>query len=180
MHSRFSFIVALAVALSACSDTASLPSEPAHGAGAVTTVSPTVFIGRESSPSVPIQLEGAQWVSCAAGGEGEWVSTSGTINYRMQFVVDADGKEHGQIHANSQSLTGVGMSTGDVYRGNLISHQTVTEKADGGWTAQLNDLFQYVGTGKGTNFSLRLTAQAVFDADGNLTLSSEEIQVACR
>ena len=173
----FVTLAALSISLSAC-DQVSPPTAPAQHAGMVTAVSPASLIERDATPSIPYQLEGAQWVPCAAGGQGEYILTSGLINYRLQIVTDAVGNEHVKVHANSQRLTGVGTITGDTYRGSLRENRSALAFVDGAFSGRLEETYHFVAPGQENNFTLRFVLRIVVDANGT-TVVTDDVRAVC-
>lgn len=170
-------LTALTLSLSAC-DSASDPTSPARAIGTLTTTSPAALVERDATPSVPFQLEGAQWVPCAAGGQGEWVMTSGLINYRAQRVTDGAGNEHVTVHANSQRLTGVGTLSGDTYQGSLRESRSTFESANGVFVGWLTERYHFVAPGNGSNFTLQLLLRITINPNG-IAVSIEKVRATC-
>src|SRR5881396_468485 len=76
-------------------------------AGAITTT---------TNVTIPLGL--GVFVPCAAGGAGETVELSGVEHVIFHTTVDATDGLHVSSHFNAEDVSGVGLTTGALYRGN--------------------------------------------------------------
>ncbi len=138
-----------------------------------------------SSPTytffVPLQF--SRWVPCANGGAGETVDLSGSLQQVFTLTTSSDGIVHLLYHHNLVDVSGVGETTGEIYRYNGVANDAI-ELAIGGavnvgetWT--VTDNFQMVGQGSGTVFTLSVLWHVTVNPDGTLTSYIYSASIGC-
>jgi hypothetical protein len=118
------------------------------------------------------------FVPCAAGGAGEVVSLEGTLHIASHVTLDGAGGFHGTFHANPQGVTGVGQTTGDVYRGTGVSRSGFSGKV--GEVLTVVDNFRIIGPGPGNNLLVHGVFHLTVNANGTLTVEVDQLSVECR
>jgi hypothetical protein len=119
------------------------------------------------------------FVPCANGGAGEFVELTG----EMHMVIHATSNDnHGtsNIHSSFVRLTGVGLTTGDTYRGVGASGTSFTFQSDGdtsALTSTSNTLF--VGPGPDNNLVLRQVFHFTI-VDGEMTSFQNNATFDCK
>src|SRR5262245_66489058 len=77
-----------------------------------------------TSVRIPLPQPFQRPVPCAADGAGELVDLGGTLHLLFHTTLDGSGGFHTKVHANPQGVSGIGLTTGDVYRGTGVSQET--------------------------------------------------------
>jgi hypothetical protein len=118
-------------------------------------------------------------VPCANGGAGELVEVTGEIHFLTHSTLN-DNHGTSKIHSNRVLMTGVGQTTGDLYRfvgasdGTFISQSdgTLTEVTSAGTT-------HLVASGPDNNFLGRQLFHFTFNHNGELTSFRFEFTSDC-
>lgn len=169
-----SFLLILLI-LPACSDT---PTAPIMESDDISEVTPTLGKLQEN---VVIPWSVAYFVPCANGGAGEVVQTDGNVHFLRTVAVDAQGGHHGTIQTQAMDITGVGLSTGDVYQANGLFREQANF---GGPGAEFEDTyvnsFTLIGPGKDNNLQVQVVLHITVDANGEITAYVEDISMECR
>lgn len=131
-----------------------------------------------TSVRIPLPQPFQRLVPCAAGGAGELVDFAGTLHVLFHTTLDGSGGFHAKTHFQPQGVTGIGLATGDIYRGT------------GGFQDQLNgavgeeytliDNFRLIGPGPDNNFLLHETFHLTVNANGVATAYVSNYSVECR
>jgi hypothetical protein len=118
------------------------------------------------------------FVPCAVGGAGEFVTLSGTLHGVFRITIDANGGFHARNLSQLQQVSGVGLTTGDRYRGTGVIqdsfHGTVGE------VFTLVTSFQVIGQGADNNFVVHHLVHLTVNANGTVTASINTRTVDCR
>jgi hypothetical protein len=162
------------LALTACSPDAASPLAP--------DLDPRADLAASRRPhegfnrSVPFFY--SDFVPCAAGGQGEWVTVEGAMHEHWTFHTDASGTSHASAHMNPQGLTGTGWTTGDRYNavGNL---RIVHNYDDGRIVGGAQNRTTFVGRGNGVRFEMVLRTHEVQRPDGSWVLDRDEAAMSC-
>ncbi len=129
-----------------------------------------------------LPFEGGEFVSCALGGAGEEVLLSGERLLISGTTTDAQGVDHGFLHAGGGAAHGIGLTSGDRYVSSFVSHSvhrfTYDPEGQSVYVETLN--LQVVGQGPGNNFRWQLRFHVVTDANGNLSVYRYEDEIFCR
>ena len=169
---RLGPVVAIAVAALA----ASALFAPAASAEA------SVSVSRQSIEvtNFPVSL-----ANCVNAGNGELVLVSGTLHTTNVIRNDANGGLHVTLHANLAGMSGVGTSSGDLYRitdtaggsGGRVSlyvpagspPRTLTQSFD----------TRIISMGSGDNLVIRNTFHLTIDANGDVTVNNPTFEPRC-
>jgi hypothetical protein len=120
-----------------------------------------------------------EFVECAAGGAGEIVYVSGTLHYMWHATDDANGGVHLTMISHPMGVTGVGQTTGDVYRGvgalkEQVNYGNIGETYSFAW------IYMLVGPGNGNNIYLHENQHVTVNANGELTSDVDNYFAGCK
>jgi hypothetical protein len=141
------------------------------------------FVARPGSAGVIVNnafpFEQMEFVGCANGGTGEFVLLTGLLHVLVTETVDAKGRLHTTVHFQPMGATGIGLTTGDVYRATGVTRET-----DNGFEipfeATYVNNFRIIGRGKGNNLLIHEVIHVTVNARGEVTVLVEHISVECR
>ena len=120
------------------------------------------------------------FVPCANNGVGEIVSLTGTLHILLHVTVDETGGVHVKSHFQPQNLAGVGMTTGDSYRGTGVTQQTDNISGDGlPFEFTFVNNFRVIGQGPGNNFLIHQNVHGTINANGELTAAVDNFRAEC-
>ena len=164
-------LVAILVPLGACSDDSGgllAPRGLGRAASDVTTTN-VVF---------PVEFE--QFVPCASGGSGEIVALSGNIHDLFHVTINGN-RYKVRVHTQPQGISGVGLTTGDSYRGTGVTQDTFGGSlVDGQGSSTFVNNFRLVAPGPGNNFTIHEVVHVTINAAGEITATVEQLSVSCR
>jgi hypothetical protein len=116
---------------------------------------------------------------CALNGRGEMVALSGEEHAVFIVTSDAKGGLHISTHFNNQGVGGVGLTTGDRYRGTGNNRFSSSSRAAMSEFTFVNN-FHLISAGAGSNLLLHETVHVTINANGEVTSSVMDIRVECR
>ena len=119
---------------------------------------------------------------CANGGAGEHVLISGILHILEHETDHRDGSSR-NLHLQTQGVSGIGVSTGDVYRRiTLTSRHDNTHFAPGpgAQTFKLIEAFRLIGPGPDNDFVARFEVHITINANGELVVTRNTTSVDCR
>lgn len=122
-------------------------------------------------------FERTYWVPCANGGEGEEVLVQGTIASVMTRVIN-NNRVTLSFHRNPQNVSGVGLTSGDVFA--VSGGSQGTQSGD-----LVNNQFTYTTTeqlrivGPGATFTVRYKFHVTVLATGEFVTSMSDEEVIC-
>lgn len=128
--------------------------------------------------STPITLQ--FFVPCADGGAGETIEFSGFLHDLITTTIDEQGGVHVTEQTNPQNVGGVGLTTGDRYRGTGLTRQEFSTTASGVFEFTFIDRFDLIGQGPGNNFSVHETVHTTVLPDGTVTVTFDNLSITCR
>lgn len=119
------------------------------------------------------------WVSCTNGGAGETVRVTGDLRYQVETTQDSSGVYHLNIKSNTSNLTGVGLTSGTLFRG--VMTERVNSQAEDylNMDVRIADIIKFVAPGSGDAYSLMATGHFIVD-EGNYVLWNESWNEVCR
>jgi hypothetical protein len=117
-------------------------------------------------------------VYCADGGAGEDLLLSGNLNVVMHTTIGPNGGITSTYHFNPQGVVGVGLTTGDIYRGTGVSQGVYTGQV--GETVTEIENFRLIGPGPGNNLLVHETFHFTVNANGELTSFVDNYSVECK
>lgn len=131
-----------------------------------------------TSVRIPLPQPFQRLVPCAAEGAGELVDLSGTLHLLFHTTLDGSGGFHTRFLANPQGVTGIGLTTGDIYRGTGMSGEEFNGTV--GEEHTRIDNFRLIGPGPGNNFLMHQTLHTTVNANGVATAYVSNFTVECR
>jgi hypothetical protein len=183
---RFAVVLSLLVTLAACSN--DLPTTPSVTVGrrapsttpavADAEVGTMAAMTATSTFSFPLPQPFQRFVPCAAGGSGELVDLSGTLRLIIHTTVDGGGGFHSEVLVHPQGVTGIGLTTGDIYQGTGATQTTLNGTV--GEQSTFVDNFRLIGHGPDNNFLLHQTVHVTINASGEGTANVFNVTVECR
>jgi hypothetical protein len=133
------------------------------------------FAAGGDSQKVPFDI--IAFAPCANGGTGEDIELTGTLNFVLVDVTSAAGTTAFHFAANPQGATGLGLTSGTVYRGTGITLATVTIVP--GVTDTFVDNFRIIGPGLTANLLIHEVFHATVNANGVLTVIFDRATAEC-
>jgi hypothetical protein len=106
------------------------------------------------------------------------VDLSGTLHVLFHTTLDGNGGFHTLIHRQPQGVTGIGLTTGDIYQGTGVT-ETHLNGVVGEEQTVVNN-FRLIGHGPGNNFLLHGTMHVTVNANGVATAYVSDLAVECR
>lgn len=166
-------MAATAVATAACSSVDSVAPATPH-APALRSASADAAGGASIWRSVDRYV----WLSCANGGAGETVHVTGDLRYALQRTQDSSGVIHVSIKSNTSGLTGIGLTSGTVFRGAMSEHLDSRAEDYLNEDVRTTDMIRFVAPGSGNSYSLFVTSHFIVD-QGSYVLWDETWKEAC-
>jgi len=164
-------IVALTAACST-SDSVAPRTTPASARHSVSAAAP-------SNASISRSIDQYVWVSCANDGAGESIHVTGDLRYNVQTNQDATGVIHFNVKSSTSGLTGVGSTSGTLYRGMMAEHINSRALDYLNEDVRIADMIRFVAPGSGAAYSLTATSHFIVD-QGNYVLWDETWNEVCR
>jgi hypothetical protein len=130
----------------------------------------------QTNIKVPVTI--GVFIPCAANGSGEVVFLTGNLHVLLRFTMDQAGGIHVASHFQPQGISGMGQTTGDMYRGTGVTQDEFNAKV--GSEETLINNFRIIGQGNGNNFLVHETFHITFNTDGVITASLDNFSVDCR
>lgn len=121
------------------------------------------------------------FVPCAQDGAGEFVLLSGDLHDLVHVTTDSTGGTHVKLHDNPQGITGVGLTSGDVYHGTGVT-QSEQNTAASGFPLELTFVnnFRVIGPGPGNNLLVHENTHVTINANGVVTADVDNVSIECR
>lgn len=119
------------------------------------------------------------WFSCGNGGAGETIRVTGELRHDVQTTMDATGVSHVNIKSNTQGATGVGLTSGTVFRGMMLEHVDSRALDYLNEDVRTTDIIRFAATGSSDSFSLTATNRFIVD-QGNYVLWDQTWDEVCR
>jgi hypothetical protein len=163
------FSLAVTAGLSACSDAGEQrsPLEP--------TDAPTSAVVEQQR----VLVENTAPNDCT----GELIDFRGIFHFTTRETISANGRLHVGVHQNLQGVSGVGQTTGQVYREVGASSDKANAADFEGrppFEATVVAHGAFVGPGPGNNLTLKITSHFVVNARGVLTVAISRVETQCR
>ncbi len=133
---------------------------------------------RESNFRFPIDL--LVFVPCADGGAGEFVQLTGNLHDLFHLTINGN-RFMLKIHTQPQGIAGVGLSTGDKYRGTGVTQERFGGSlVNGQFSDTFVNNFRIIGQGPGNNFLVHQNLHVTVNANGEVTAFVDNASVACK
>lgn len=119
------------------------------------------------------------FVPCANGGSGE--SVDGIVKIHAVFGITDDGAGGSHFHAQFKLQgVGIGSVTGDSYQlhadiPEFLFADRLNDNAGGSMNAALNFSVNAIGMGDAPNYSLNVSIQVTYNANGVLTMQKGDL-----
>lgn len=118
-------------------------------------------------------------VPCADGGAGELVLISGILHVQTHVTIN-NNRVNVKQQFQPQGATGVGLTTGDVYRavGGTKFHDTFPLVNGAVSSSSINN-FRLIGPGPDNNFQVHQNVHFTINANGVVTSTVDNARVDC-
>ena len=171
MRRTVGFVAILAVSLMGCSDVSDGPLGPRGLTRAAADVTTTSVI-------FPFAFE--EFVPCANGGAGEIVALSGDLHDLFHVTINGS-RFKAKVHTQPQDIRGVGLTTGDRYRGTGVTQETFGGSiVNGQASSTFVNNYGIIGQGPGNNFMIHEVLHITINARGELTATVDQLSVSCK
>lgn len=171
MHRAIGLVIILAVPLGACSDVSEGPLGRRGLTRAAADVTTTNFI-------FPVEIE--TFVPCANGGVGEIVALSGDLHDLFHLTINGN-RFKVKVHTQPQGIRGVGLTTGDRYRGTGVTQETFGGSlVNGQASSTFVNNFRVIGQGPGNNLMIHELLHLTINAQGELTAAVDYLSTTCK
>ena len=128
--------------------------------------------------SIPVVLN--QFVPCANGGAGEFITLTGNLHV-LQHVTVNDNHVTFKTHFQPQGISGTGNTTGDTYHATGVTQETTTFQLDGGtYEDTFVNNFRLIGQGRGNNLLVHQVSHFTFNNNGELTSDHTTFSIDCQ
>ena len=167
---RIGKLLGIAVVVSACADSPTAPMSDQPPSLAVT-----------SSSQTTMNFNRRVWVPCANDGAGESVALLGRIEIHSQATEDQQGGVHLITLVRPSGVIGIGLGTGQTYRGTGGTLEAEGYDYDGypARYAFVNN-FRIIGQGPGNNLLMHMTLHQTVNADGEILADVDFTSLECR
>ena len=118
------------------------------------------------------------FVPCAADGAGELVALSGDLHVLLHATTNDTGGTSIKTHFQPQGISGVGLTTGDTYRGTGVTQQHESNTGADEFTFVNN--VNLLAPGPGNNLLVHQPIHVTISANGELTSLVANNNVDCR
>jgi hypothetical protein len=109
------------------------------------------------------------FVECANDGAGETVVLGRTLLLITHTTVKPSGEAITKFHVSPQGVNGLGLTTGDIYRGVGVTQHVAVSKAGLPTTATYENNFGIIGPGPGNNLFDHMVLVVTLDQSGQIT-----------
>lgn len=132
--------------------------------------------------NVIIPLETTDFVPCANNGSGEIIDLTGNLHALFVTNTSNSGNVTLKYHFNPQGVSGVGRTSGDIYKATGVTQSTTTYDGITGYPFQTTYVNNYRIIGKGTaaNYSVHTTFHITVNANGTVTAIADNTDVNCK
>ena len=119
-------------------------------------------------------------VPCANGGAGEIVLVEGTLHLLDHITIN-NNRANIKVHAQPQGASGVGQTTGDIYRATGgTQEQDSIPLTNGAFEFTFINNFKIIGQGPDNNLLVHQTVHITMNANGTITAVVDNTSVECR
>jgi hypothetical protein len=120
------------------------------------------------------------FVPCAAGGNGEVVVIGGTLHILSNMTVDNSGGVHMKFHFQPQGTLGLGLTTGNIYRGGGVTQGHTNISTDGlPFIDTFVNSFNVIGTAGAESFKIHNTVHVTVSANGDISAEVDNSSTTC-
>jgi hypothetical protein len=113
------------------------------------------------------------FVPCALDGVGEDVEFSGELRVLVSTTLTQTGKFHTKTHYQPMGVSGIGLTSGDIYQLTGGSRETTRMDTTDNFPQQFIWVYSFnvIGPGPGNNFTDLIVFVSTFNANGIETVS---------
>ncbi len=130
---------------------------------------------RAAAVNFSVPFNATVFVPCA----GEDVDLSGPLHVQLQFVANNAGGGHLKIQLNAQGISGVGLTSGDKYRGTGVFRFAIASSGPVDHFS-LDGHFQVIGQGPGNNLRVHFTFHVTdVNTPNGPTVVVENVHITC-
>lgn len=142
---------------------------------------PNATLAPVSDPgtSIIVPLDQTFWIPCANGGAGEYVNFTGSFHIVSFLKTDANGTEHYQLHTQPQNASGIGLTTGDEFRGTGLGKTSANVKIGITGNSTYIQSFKLIGKGQTPSLKIQEVFHITVNANGELTADVDMVKVTC-
>lgn len=134
---------------------------------------------RPTTRNLFVPLIGERFIPCANDGAGEIVLFQGFLHVVEHHTFN-DRFVNEKIHIQPINVEGVGLITGDMYRGTGVSQiQDSFRLANGATHITSINNFRFIGQGPDNNFQVHETVHTTINANGEVTVTVENSNRDC-
>ncbi len=119
-------------------------------------------------------------VPCANGGTGEVVDFTGDLHILRVSALSFTGHITMKTHSQPQGVSGVGLTTGDVYRGTGVTQEIETAPDGYPYEETFLNNFRVIGPGPGNNFLVHEIVHLTVNANAETTVDFDNASVDCK
>ena len=157
-----------------CSESTLVPAGPPPG----DLSGPNLASSTTLTSSSDHELAFVEYIPCANGGAGEWISIGGTVHEVLHVTITAQGRATLVTHVQPQGVSGTGLVTGDKYNGVGVLHDTQTFGVGVEQSTVHN--FLLIGQGSGNNLTVHENVRTTVNADGTVSELHDNFRVSCK
>jgi hypothetical protein len=168
---RLPLVLPIAALLVACAQSPVTPDQDA--------LNDLGFSASTSTDNIVIPLDFVVFVSCANGGQGEFVQLSGSLHILYHLTISSSGIVSFKDHFQPMSVSGTGLTTGAAYHGTGVT-QDHNYFGQVGQTVSFIDNYRIIGQGPGNNFTLHENFHVTVNANGTVTTFVDNISADCK
>ena len=117
-------------------------------------------------------------VPCAVGGAGEMVHLTGAAHMVLAVTYDANGGLHIATHVNTVGLSGVGVTTGNVYH-SVQADSFMSNSGGAGNEFTFINNFLMTAPGAGNNVRVHELIHGYIDTNGNVVAVIDNFTSDC-
>ena len=122
----------------------------------------------------------SDFVPCANGGAGEVISGDLSIHVLITMTVN-DNNVSGKEHFQPQGGTLVGLTTGDTYHATGVTQQSFKDSLQNGQsTFTFINNFRMIAAGPGNNLLVHETFHMTVNANGDVTVTHDNLSFDCK
>jgi hypothetical protein len=112
---------------------------------------------------------------------GDQIQLQGTLHFVQQGEPVADApRQHVVGQLNSQKLTGVSLTTGQLYNVNLVQSNVFNARVDGANVTTIETIMNVVALGSAPNSQLQTVLHTTINANGEITTQFQNFHVHCQ
>jgi hypothetical protein len=128
--------------------------------------------------SYPVEF--TTFVNCLNGGAGEWIALTGSVQSVYVSTTDSTGSQHIEELSIQQGISGVGLTSGDVYR-TVGAHRSGFNAQYQGLQSEIDVVNDYrlIRAGGGVVLAVHETSHVTRNANGDVTAHVENFSIVC-